>query len=180
MSTSFPVGSSVVVQNLVKGAQYNGTKGTIKSTLDPKSSRQEVFIPSANKTLAIKPVNLRRETNNSILAEYGQRDKLRDVTGPDWFEQNEMKSRQKYDESGGDDDFEDDFEEPPPKKRAATTKKTTSKKPKKPKYTEDDSDSDSDFMGSSQAASKPRSRATSSRAARSTKKPKYNEDFMGS
>ena len=127
-------------------------------------------------------------TDNSILAEYGQRGKLRDGTGPDWFEQNEklqveeMKSRKKYDESGDDDDFEDDFEGPPPKKRAATAKKTTTKKPK---YTEDVSDSDIDFMGSSQAASKPRSRATSSgphappRSPSTLKRLRFRHRFYG-
>ncbi len=61
MASSFPIGSKVVLQNLTKGAQYNGMKGTVKSLLDPTTSRQNVFVHAANKSLAVKPINLRYE-----------------------------------------------------------------------------------------------------------------------
>ena len=60
-SSSFPVGSKVILQNLVKGAQYNGMKGTVKSVPDPTTSRQNIYVHAANKCLAIKPINLKHE-----------------------------------------------------------------------------------------------------------------------
>ena len=54
----FPVGSKVILQNLVKGSQYNGEQGKITGPLSQSSQRQKVFIASINKTLSIKPVNM--------------------------------------------------------------------------------------------------------------------------
>jgi len=54
----FPVGSKVILQNLVKGAQYNGEHGKVTGPLSQSSQRQKVFIASKNKTLSIKPVNM--------------------------------------------------------------------------------------------------------------------------
>ena len=56
---SFPVGSSVILQNLVGAAQYNGKKGIVKSRLASNNNgRQEVYVLEADKTMAIKPANL--------------------------------------------------------------------------------------------------------------------------
>ena len=60
-SESFPVGSSVLLQNLVKGAQYNDKKGIVRSRLNASSGRQEVYVFEANKSMAIKPINMRYE-----------------------------------------------------------------------------------------------------------------------
>ena len=54
----FPVGSKVILQNLVKGAQYNGEQGKVTGPLRQSSQRQNVFVASINKTMAIKPVNM--------------------------------------------------------------------------------------------------------------------------
>ena len=54
---SFPVGSSVILQNLVGAAQYNGKKGIVKSRVTT-NGRQEVYVIEADKTMAIKPANL--------------------------------------------------------------------------------------------------------------------------
>ena len=58
--TSFPIGSSVLLQNLVKGAHLNDKKGIVKSKLS-SSGRQEVYIFEENKALSIKPANLKYE-----------------------------------------------------------------------------------------------------------------------
>jgi hypothetical protein len=59
MST-FPIGSSVLLQNL-KSEQYNDKKGIVRSALDPMSGRQEVYILSLEKPMAIKPINMKYE-----------------------------------------------------------------------------------------------------------------------
>ena len=59
MST-FPIGSSVFLQNL-KSEQYNGKKGIVRSTLDPMSGRQEVYVIELEKSMAIKPDNIKYE-----------------------------------------------------------------------------------------------------------------------
>ena len=61
VSSSFPVGSKVILQNLVKGAQYNGMKGSVKSSPDPTTSRQNIFVHAAKKYLAVKSINLKHE-----------------------------------------------------------------------------------------------------------------------
>ena len=58
--TSFPIGSSVLLQNLVKGAHLNDKKGIVKSRLST-TGRQEVYIFEESKSLAIKPLNLKYE-----------------------------------------------------------------------------------------------------------------------
>ena len=58
--TSFPIGSSVLLQNLVKGAHLNDKKGIVKSRLST-TGRQEVYIFEENKTMSIKPTNLKYE-----------------------------------------------------------------------------------------------------------------------
>ena len=58
--TSFPIGSSVLLQNLVKGAHLNDKKGIVKSKLS-STGRQEVYIFEENKSLSIKPTNLKYE-----------------------------------------------------------------------------------------------------------------------
>ncbi len=60
-STSYPIGSTVILRDLVKGAQYNGMKGTVKSLPDPTTKRQNIYVHPANKSLAVKPSNLRYE-----------------------------------------------------------------------------------------------------------------------
>ena len=59
--SSFPVGSSVLLQNLIKGAQFNGKKGIVKSQLNTTSGRQEVYVFEAQKSMSIKPTNLQYE-----------------------------------------------------------------------------------------------------------------------
>eukprot|EP00584_Thalassiosira_punctigera_P006187 CAMPEP_0172526178 /NCGR_PEP_ID=MMETSP1067-20121228/1141_1 /TAXON_ID=265564 ORGANISM="Thalassiosira punctigera, Strain Tpunct2005C2" /NCGR_SAMPLE_ID=MMETSP1067 /ASSEMBLY_ACC=CAM_ASM_000444 /LENGTH=553 /DNA_ID=CAMNT_0013309627 /DNA_START=19 /DNA_END=1680 /DNA_ORIENTATION=+ len=54
----FPVGSSVLLQNLVKGAHLNDKKGIVKSRPNAVG-RQEVFVFEAQKSMAIRPANLR-------------------------------------------------------------------------------------------------------------------------
>jgi len=58
MASSFPVGSCVVLQNLVGGAQYNDKNGIVKSRLTG-NGRQEVYVFGVNKSMAIKPINMR-------------------------------------------------------------------------------------------------------------------------
>jgi hypothetical protein len=61
MVSSFPIGSRVILQNLVKGVQYNGQKGTVKSLPDKITLRQNVVLHDANKSMAVKPINLMYE-----------------------------------------------------------------------------------------------------------------------
>lgn len=61
MSSSFPIGSSVLLQNLVKGAHLNDKKGIVKARPDAVTGRQEVYVFEAQKSMAIKPANLRYE-----------------------------------------------------------------------------------------------------------------------
>ena len=59
--TSFPIGSSVCLHGL-KSAQYNDKRGIVRSSLDPMSNRQEVYLIDLEKTMAIKPTNMKYET----------------------------------------------------------------------------------------------------------------------
>eukprot|EP00569_Conticribra_weissflogii_P005116 CAMPEP_0171344692 /NCGR_PEP_ID=MMETSP0878-20121228/19943_1 /TAXON_ID=67004 /ORGANISM="Thalassiosira weissflogii, Strain CCMP1336" /LENGTH=527 /DNA_ID=CAMNT_0011847941 /DNA_START=11 /DNA_END=1594 /DNA_ORIENTATION=+ len=59
MST-FPIGSSVLLQGLVGAAQYNDKKGIVRSKINA-SGRQEVYVFEANKSMAIKPINMKYE-----------------------------------------------------------------------------------------------------------------------
>ncbi len=61
MASSFPIGSKVILQDLVKGAQYNGMNGIVNSLPDLATSRQNIYVHAANKSLAVKPINLRYE-----------------------------------------------------------------------------------------------------------------------
>ena len=58
--SAFPFGSSVLLQNL-RSNQYNDKKGVVRSSLDAKSGRQEVYIFDLNKSMSVKPVNIRYE-----------------------------------------------------------------------------------------------------------------------
>ncbi|KAL3778495.1 hypothetical protein HJC23_000508 [Cyclotella cryptica] len=58
--SSFPIGSSVLLQNL-KSDQYNDKKGIVKSSVNSTSGRQEVYIFDINKSMSIKPANMRYE-----------------------------------------------------------------------------------------------------------------------
>ena len=58
-AAAFPVGTAVIIQNLVKNSQYNGGKGLVLTPLDPSSLRQNVFVANGYKTMSIKPVNLK-------------------------------------------------------------------------------------------------------------------------
>lgn len=60
--TSLSVGTPVIIQNLVKGAQYNGECGVVVSPYNAASGRQNVLIKDANKTIAIKPNNMKIDT----------------------------------------------------------------------------------------------------------------------
>ena len=63
--SSFPVGSSVILQNLQKGQQFNEKKGIVKSanlsTQQLTSGRQEVYVFEAQKSMSIRPINLKYE-----------------------------------------------------------------------------------------------------------------------
>ncbi|KAL7508375.1 hypothetical protein ACHAXN_009166 [Cyclotella atomus] len=58
--SSFPIGSSVLLQNL-KSEQYNDKHGIVRSRLDPMSGRQEVYIFDLEKSMSIKPINIKYE-----------------------------------------------------------------------------------------------------------------------
>ncbi|KAL7467397.1 hypothetical protein ACHAXS_007647 [Conticribra weissflogii] len=58
--SSFPIGSSVLLQGLVGAAQYNDKKGIVRSKVNA-SGRQEVYVFEANKSMAIKPINMKYE-----------------------------------------------------------------------------------------------------------------------
>lgn len=58
--SSFPIGSSVFLQNL-KSEQYNDKKGIVRSRPDPTSGRQEVYIFELEKSMSIKPINIKYE-----------------------------------------------------------------------------------------------------------------------
>ena len=66
--TSFPIGSNIILQNLIAGAKYNGLRGIIKSNIDTTSLRQNVFIVDANKVISVKPANIRHciENNDDV------------------------------------------------------------------------------------------------------------------
>ena len=68
-SRSFDIGTPVIIQNLVKGAQYNGKCGFVVSPYNSASGRQNVFIKDANKTIAIKPINMKIDTKTRDLHE---------------------------------------------------------------------------------------------------------------
>lgn len=57
---TFPIGSSVLLKGLVKGAHLNGKKGMVMS-LPNVAGRQEVYVFEAQKSMAIKPTNLAYE-----------------------------------------------------------------------------------------------------------------------
>jgi len=61
MTSPFPIGSSVLLQNLIKGAHLNDKKGIVKSNLIGSTGRQEVYIFQATKSISIKPTNMRYE-----------------------------------------------------------------------------------------------------------------------
>jgi len=58
--TTFPIGSSVLLKGLVKGAQFNGKQGIVKS-LPNASGRQEVYVVESQKSLAVKIENISYE-----------------------------------------------------------------------------------------------------------------------
>ena len=57
---SFPVASNILLQNLVGAAHLNDKKGIVKSKLNT-NGRQEIYVFEAEKSMAIKPTNLRYE-----------------------------------------------------------------------------------------------------------------------
>lgn len=63
-TTSFPVGSRVILKDLTKGTEFNGKVGIVKSKLTTNASadeRQQVLLIQSGKTLGIKPKNLKYE-----------------------------------------------------------------------------------------------------------------------
>ena len=58
--TSYPIGSSVLLHNLVGASQLNGTKGIVKGG-NNGGGRQEVYVFEAQKSMAIKVENLTYE-----------------------------------------------------------------------------------------------------------------------
>jgi len=65
MTTSFPISSNIILQNLIAGAKYNGLPGIVKSDIDTTSLRQNVFIIDANKVISVKTANIRHLENES-------------------------------------------------------------------------------------------------------------------
>ena len=59
--SSFPIGSSILLQGLVGAAQYNDKKGMVRSNLNAATGRQEVYVFDAKKSMAIKPSNMKYE-----------------------------------------------------------------------------------------------------------------------
>ncbi|KAL3801321.1 hypothetical protein ACHAW5_002236, partial [Stephanodiscus triporus] len=57
--TPFPVGSVVLLRDLVSAPHLNGARGTVRSR--PNPDRQEVYIHEAKRSMAVKPANLRYE-----------------------------------------------------------------------------------------------------------------------
>jgi len=62
--SSFPIGCNVILQNLVKGSQYNGKRGIVKSNYDTNNGgRQNVLLYDehkvAGKIVAVKPDNMK-------------------------------------------------------------------------------------------------------------------------
>lgn len=58
--SSFPIGSIVILQNLVRGSQYNGVRGIVKTNYDANNGgRQNILLPSVNKIVAVKPDNMK-------------------------------------------------------------------------------------------------------------------------
>lgn len=55
----FPIGSTVILQNLINGASYNNLRGIVKSNLDPTTLRQNVFVVDVNKIVGVKPTNMK-------------------------------------------------------------------------------------------------------------------------
>ena len=62
--TSFPIGSNIVLQNLIAGAKYNGLRGVVKSNIDATSLRQNVFIVDVNIVISVKTANIRHLEND--------------------------------------------------------------------------------------------------------------------
>jgi len=60
MTSSYPIGSSVLLHNLVGASRLNGTKGIVKGG-NNGGGRQEVYVFEAQKSMAIKVENLRYE-----------------------------------------------------------------------------------------------------------------------
>ena len=60
--SSFPIGCAVTLQNLVKGSQYNGKNGIVKTNYaaDINGGRQNVMLKDdGNKIVAVKPQNMK-------------------------------------------------------------------------------------------------------------------------
>ena len=55
--SSFPIGSNVILHKLVKGSQYNGEIGIVKTNCDERG-RQNVLLHDGNKMVAVKPDNM--------------------------------------------------------------------------------------------------------------------------
>ena len=55
--SSFPIGCNVILKNLVKGSQYNGETGIVKTNCDERG-RQNVLLLDSNKMVAVKPHNM--------------------------------------------------------------------------------------------------------------------------
>ena len=70
---TYPIRSKVILQNLINCSHYNGMKGTVESALDPTSMRQTVLLVESNKSIAVKPVNMRleKEEDEFMSAENG-------------------------------------------------------------------------------------------------------------
>ena len=81
--SSFPVGSKVILQ--VKGSQYNGKHGIVKSDYCADSGRQNVLLSNDNdgieKMVAVKPKNMKLVEQKVMGG--GTSDKPKDVASND-------------------------------------------------------------------------------------------------
>ena len=75
--TKFAIGSKVIIQNLINSPHYNGMKGTVKSDIDPKTLRQTVLLEEADKEIAVKPSNMKKE-DEFVIHENGNKTRVPD------------------------------------------------------------------------------------------------------
>ena len=73
----FAIGSKVIIQNLINCPHYNGMKGTVKSDIDPQTSRQTVLLEEADKEIAVKPSNMEKE-DEFVIHENGNKTRVPD------------------------------------------------------------------------------------------------------
>ena len=81
--SSFAIGSKVILQNLSKGSQYNGTCGVVKSSC-VNNGRRNVLLccGGVNKTVAVKPENMKLVEHKVMGAPKSENSSVSDVPPP--------------------------------------------------------------------------------------------------